>query len=90
MHLEDRQKYLVDLVTVHRPRGNHGNLALHPRVNNKIPVGHLGNRADQGADIGIFQVKRHFRGMCRCNQHQLDQQYPNDIYGIFHVFSQNG
>ena len=72
MHLEDRQKYLVDLLTAHGPRGNHGDLALYPRVDNEILVGHLGHRFNQGADIGIFQVKRHRLGMCLCTQHQLN------------------
>ena len=85
MHLEDGEKHLVDLVAVHRPGRDHGHLALHPGVYDEVSVGDLGDRADQGADIGILQVQGHGLGQHLAGMGQPQQGGQQQLREWFHL-----
>ncbi len=73
VHIEHGEKHLIDLIGLHRPRGDHRHPPLDPRVDNKIPAGHLRHGGDNRIDIGILEIQRHRLGM-----HPPPQQQQTD------------
>ena len=67
--LQGGDKYFVGRILGHRLGGNDGDLALHPRVEEKITSADLGNGFDHGLDIGILEVEQHLSRLERFGRH---------------------
>src|SRR5581483_1912735 len=58
--LERREKNLIRRRSRHRFRGDDRDLALYPRVEQKVPIGHLRNGFHHRLDIRRLEVEQHF------------------------------
>ena len=58
VHAQDREEHIVDFVRLHRLGRNDRDLALHVRTEDEVLAGDLGDRGDQGLDVGILEVQR--------------------------------
>ena len=58
VHLEDREKQVVQLASGDRLAGDHLYLPLDCRVHHDGGAGRLGDELDQFLDVGLFQVYR--------------------------------
>ena len=57
MNIQNRQKQVVNLILVHGRAGEHGYLALYPRIHHKTVPGNVRDLGHERTDIGVFQVQ---------------------------------
>ncbi len=64
VHLQHRQKHLIELVGRHGTGRDDGDLALHPRIDDEIPAGYLRDGLDDHIEIGVLEVEDHLLVLC--------------------------
>ena len=76
IHLQDRQKYLIDLIATDRFAGNHGHPSLHFRVDDNGLAKIIRGPVDKLSNLGIFHGQRNLlgQGRRRAGQQQAHQQ----------------
>ena len=62
VHLQHREKHLIDLLLIHVMGRDNGDLALDAGINDEILARELGHRTDERGDVGILHIEGHGLG----------------------------
>jgi hypothetical protein len=83
MHLEYREKGLIEGRGTHRRIGQHRHLGADPRIDDEVLAGDLAHGLDDLAEIRILVVRRDLRVLrsCRERQRECQQQGQSDVSG---------